>query len=60
MVRVLAYPENHMNAYARVESVLTDGKVLLANMNMPFQGTISLSSGPFDPKHLQLVRRRNS
>ena len=59
-VRVLAYPEDHMNAYARVEYVQKDGKVLLANMNMPFQGTISFQHGHFDPKQLRLVRSSTS
>jgi len=56
-VRVLMYPEGHINAYARVEYVYPDGDVLLANMNMPFQGTLSLSTGAFHPEELELVRR---
>jgi hypothetical protein len=55
IVRVLKYPEDHMNAYAMVQFVLPNGNLILVNMNMPFQGTISMSSGQFKPSEVNLL-----
>jgi hypothetical protein len=39
-VRILKYPKDHINAYARVESTdIVKGTVRVTNMNMPFMGT---------------------
>jgi len=52
-VRILAYAEDHMNGYARVERVDIDNKiVIVSNMNMPFQGTLGLEPLGFDEVEL--------
>ena len=41
-VRILRYPEHDINAYGRVMSVdARKHTVLISNMNMPWQGTLS-------------------
>lgn len=45
-VRILKYPVDHINGYARVERVDRHNKIVtVSNMNMPFQGT--LGNEPF-------------
>lgn len=39
-VRLNNYSETSINAYARVADIKKD-RILLSNMNMPYQGTIS-------------------
>ena len=46
-VRLLDYPVDHMNAYARVETVEEDG-YRVSNMNMPFSGTLGWHFVPAD------------
>ena len=41
-VRILKYPEDHPNAYARVDRIdIAKGTVYVTNMNMPYQGTFA-------------------
>jgi hypothetical protein len=40
-VRIIKYPENDINGYARINTIFPDGRVWLTNTNMPYQGTIS-------------------
>jgi hypothetical protein len=40
-VRLIKYPESHMNSLAKVESIYDDGSIWIVNLNMPFAGTIS-------------------
>lgn len=39
-VRLTEYPKDHMNAYARIAEV-REGEIVVSNLNMPFQGTLS-------------------
>jgi hypothetical protein len=39
-VRLLSYPKEDVDAYANVKAIDND-KIWLANLNMPWQGTIS-------------------
>ena len=49
IVRINQYPEDHINAYARVEKIDYQAHtVRVANMNMPFQGTFSYQPFTFD------------
>lgn len=40
-VRLLKYPENSINSHAEIEHIYPDGMVWIANLNMPYSGTIS-------------------
>tara|TARA_R100000789_G_C2879489_1_gene114009 strand:- start:237 stop:443 length:207 start_codon:yes stop_codon:yes gene_type:complete len=40
-VRIIKYPKNDINGYARINFIFPDGRVWLTNINMPYQGTIS-------------------
>jgi len=40
-VRLLDYPKEDINEYAKVKAVYEDGRVWVANLNMPYMGTIS-------------------
>ncbi len=42
-VRILAYPEDSINAYGRVQLVRERGekRYWVVNMNMPYSGTVS-------------------
>jgi len=42
VVRLYEYPKNDINAYAVIKNIAEDGRVWIANLNMPFQGSISL------------------
>ena len=42
VVRLYQYPENDPNAYARINNISESGRVWFANLNMPFQGTLSV------------------
>lgn len=46
-VRIKKYPEDHINAKARVVAVKLGG-VVVSNTKMPFQGTLSMVFFPFD------------
>ena len=42
IVRILMYPEDSINAYARVVDIHPDGEIIyVSNLNMPFQGTLT-------------------
>jgi hypothetical protein len=41
VVRLLEYPEGHINEEAKVKTIYPDKSVWIANTNMPFMGTIS-------------------
>jgi hypothetical protein len=52
-VRVLAYAEDSVNGYARVDRVDNERKtVMVSNMNMPFQGTFGMETFGFDEVEL--------
>lgn len=40
-VRLLDYPEDDINAYARVAAIYENGHVWIVNVNMPYLGTIN-------------------
>lgn len=48
IVRILRYPENDINAFGVVMKVITKDEIWVANMNMPFSGTISDTFSPKD------------
>lgn len=39
-VRILTYPEGHVNAFARVVGVTKNGDVMVTNLNQPFAGIL--------------------
>ena len=53
-VRIIQFPEEHINAYGRVDDVHMDGRVWVENFNQPWSGTISQW---FKPDELLLHHR---
>lgn len=45
-VRIKEYIGDEYNEYARVVATYADGDVWVANLNMPYQGTISKKMSP--------------
>lgn len=42
IVRLYKYPKNDINAYAKIMEIFSNERVWIANLNMPFSGSISL------------------
>lgn len=40
-VRLIEYPAGDINEYAVIKHIYSDGTIWLANLNMPYVGTIS-------------------
>jgi len=55
IVRIKKYKESSANAYGRVDGYPTDDKVWVANLNMPFSGTIC---GFLKPDEIELHKRK--